>query len=161
MPIRHQVKLGSNRVNLTGSIDRVDRLADGTISIIDYKTGNDNVNVKDVSHLFDTISDKEGHEKAILQLFIYCNAYSQIAPYNGPIMPRLYRFRKLATEGLGQISIENEPLTDYKNLNDRVMSELEKVLGRLFDPDEPFAAAPHKSHCCYCKYGQLCGQAIK
>lgn len=160
-PVKNPVVLGSHRINLTGSIDRVDRMTDGTISIIDYKTGDDNIDIRSLDHLLTPVSDTAGHEKAILQLFVYCNAYCQITGYKGPIKPRLFRFRKLASEGLGQITIEKQPLDNYLDFNDEVMKRIDSVLDRLFNPDVPFTAAPHKSHCRYCKYGQLCGQAKK
>ncbi len=148
-------------INLNGSIDRIDRLADGTVAIIDYKTGNDNIAVKQLSHLFDTVSDKDGHEKAILQLFIYCNAYRETTGYNGPIKPCIYKFRTLESEGLNDVTIEGMALNNYLDFNNEVTNKLSDILTKLFDSDEPFRAIPHQSHCRYCKYGALCGQEIK
>ncbi len=148
-------------INLNGSIDRIDRLADGTVAIIDYKTGNDNIAVKQLSHLFDTVSDKDGHEKAILQLFIYCNAYRETTGYNGPIKPCIYKFRALESEGLNDVTIEGMALNNYLDFNNEVTNKLSDILTKLFDSDEPFRAIPHQSHCRYCKYGALCGQEIK
>ncbi|MCM1022091.1 MAG: PD-(D/E)XK nuclease family protein [Muribaculum sp.] len=158
-PIKHSVKFGDIAVNLTGSIDRIDRLSDNTIAIIDYKTGSDNITIGKLDNLFSCVNDKNGHEKAILQLFIYSNAYSQINGCEGAIQPRLFRFRTLASEGLGNITIEKKPLNNYLDFNEEVTERLAQILSDLFNPNIPFKAVPHHANCQYCKFGQLCGNA--
>ncbi len=159
LKIKHPVAITPElTVNLIGSIDRVDRLADGTIAIIDYKTGSDNTDVKKPEHLFESVSEEKGHEKAILQLFVYSNAYSQIASYNGPIKPLIYKFRTLASDGIANVTIGKQPLTDYRDYNAFVTEHLAAVLADLFNPDIPFKACPSKSNCNFCTYGRLCGK---
>lgn len=148
-------------INLSGIIDRIDRMSDGTLCIIDYKTGSDDVDVDVFEHLFFPKSDNKSHFKAVLQLFLYCNAYRINEKAEGPIHPMLYRFKKFSTEGLKEVTIGKESLTDYRTLNDSFMEGLSSKLLELLNQDIPFLPDPHPMHCKYCKYKAICGQAIE
>lgn len=139
--------------NIGGSIDRIDRLADGkTLRIIDYKTGGDDSAFKDVDDMF---SDK----KAILQLFLYCNGLACEMKKDVPIQPVLYLFKKFSTDGILPVRQGVDPVTDYRKLNDDVMEMLRENLSELFDPEIPFEPDPSKEHCHFCNYKEICGQA--
>lgn len=148
--------------NLVGSIDRIDRQADGSFRIVDYKTGVDPSWFKELEHLVEERSATEGHHKAILQLFLYCNAFAVEKNYGGAIQPILYRFKKFSTDGITPLSFGKseksaEPVTDYRTLNDEVMRLLNDRLQSLFDPGTPFEASPSPSHCRFCDFQALCG----
>lgn len=139
--------------NIAGSIDRIDRLADRkTLRIIDYKTGGDDSNFKDVEDLFD---DK----KAILQLYLYCNSLAYELKKDTPMQPVLYLFKKFSTDGIIPVKMGSEPVTDYRDLNDEVMKMLKEKLSSLFDPLIPFEPDPSREHCHFCNYREICGQA--
>lgn len=147
-------------INLVGVIDRIDR-RDDRVEIIDYKTGSDEIKVANFSHLFEPPSNNKGHHKAILQLFLYCNALRTESGYDGAIHPLLFRFRKLSAENsIPEIVIDKEPLSDYRDLNDRVKQELAARLAPLFDASTPFKPSPHPSHCRFCNYKSICGQNL-
>ncbi|WP_305300501.1 PD-(D/E)XK nuclease family protein [Muribaculum intestinale] len=147
-------------VNLRGVIDRIDRRK-GIIEIIDYKTGSDNLKVANFRHLFTPVNSSTEHHKAILQLFLYCNALHMDMRYDGPIKPTLFRFRKLKTEkDIPEVVINNSTLSDYRELNDEVLGELAERLAPLFDPTIPFSPTPHPANCRFCNYKSICGQNI-
>lgn len=147
-------------INLRGVIDRVDR-REGCIEIIDYKTGSDEVKVGDMSNLFSPVNSTKGHHKAILQLFLYCNALRHEENYTGAIRPMLFRFRKLNAENsIPDVVINNAPLSDYRDLNDEVLGALAERLAPLFDRVTPFRPSPHQSHCRFCNYKAICGQNV-
>ncbi len=148
-------------INLRGVIDRIDRMTDNSLCIIDYKTGNDDVDVDEFEHLFTPKNEQKSHYKAVLQLFLYCNAYRIETGDKGSIHPMLYRFKKFSTEGLKEVSINQETLNDYRDLNDNFLAGLSKHLTTLFDPQTPFLPHPHPMHCKYCNYKAICGQAIE
>ena len=162
-----QLPLGDGRYfNIMGSIDRVDRIVnqetgESLTRIIDYKTGSDSINVKDINHLFCPPSSSDGHNKAVLQLFLYCFAYSHHTGKHEAIMPMIYLFRKLYAEPISPVTIEGSPLTDYREYAEKVSEELLCRLKGLFDADVPFAPQPHSSHCKYCEFKSVCGLAIE
>src|SRR5579862_10058155 len=48
--VEKQLKLDMGSFDLTGRIDRIDEHDDGTLEIVDYKTGRDEVTVEDVAN---------------------------------------------------------------------------------------------------------------
>ncbi len=159
--------LGDGRdFNIMGSIDRVDRIinaqtGESQTRIIDYKTGGDSITVKKQEDLFNAPNSSEGHNKAVLQLFLYCFAYNRISQDGGAIMPMIYLFRKLYTDPITPVTIEGSPLLDYRVLADDVMKELQCRLIELFDADTPFVPKPHSAHCKYCDFKSVCGLAVE
>lgn len=145
--------------NIKGTIDRIDRLENGDIRIVDYKTGKDEIAVGDIDELVTAKDERTGHKKGVLQLFLYCNAYARIKGYNGAITPRLFLFKKLHSDGLEPVTVNKEVLADYRDYNKDVMEKLNEKLSTLFDPDVPFCATPSESHCNFCNFKILCGQA--
>lgn len=188
MKLSTRLPLGDGRsFNITGSIDRVDRVDSpdgGYLRVIDYKTGGDSQDVGDFMTLFDPAGSSKAHNKAVLQLFLYCFAYSAQEHYDGPIKPLLYLFRQLPLKGVEPVTIvppddavEEEPVgkpkgkggsrkkktkvavDDYRDFAAPVMAELQKRLAELFDKNTPFRPNPHQGHCKYCEFKQVCGLA--
>lgn len=160
---RTQLPLDDHRnFNITGSIDRVDRITDGNgqplLRIIDYKTGSDKSEVKGIDELFES-TNNSGHNKAVLQLFLYSAAYAHDKGYHGAIQPMLYLFRQFARQAPEPVTIEKVPLLDYREYADEVMGRLRAELVNLFNPDIPFRPNPSKVHCNYCDFKALCGLA--
>ncbi len=177
---RHRLRISPDlELNFSYTIDRVDRVTapDGTkiIRIIDYKTGGDKVASK-IENLFDP--DSYGTvNKAILQLYLYCNAFAQneIKDENIKIQPVIYSFRtigqNLAPES---IKIEGNVINDFRQIitikktgeefsaNDEILSELAHRLKPLFDHEahEPFVfkAAENEHACKYCQFISICGR---
>lgn len=162
-----ELPLGDGRYfNIMGSIDRVDRIVDSATGesltrIIDYKTGSDQIEVKTLDDLFVAPNSSHGHNKAVLQLFLYCFAYKRDENHSGPIMPMIYLFRKLYTEPISPVTIDGAPLTNYQDFAEEVNEQLTARLKMLFDPEIPFTPQPHSSHCLYCEFKSVCGLAVE
>jgi hypothetical protein len=165
-------------INLHGIIDRIDigsTPKDGSdkressdendynwkLEIIDYKTGSDNIAAKSIDNLFPQPDDKQSAQKAILQLYLYCNAYNISAKNDQPvsIKPYLYRFRNPSNiDGtMPSISIGGISIEDYLDFNDEVLEMLEKRLAPLFDKETPFMPTPNERHCKFCNFKVICG----
>ena len=70
------MEIGGVKFNFTYRPDRIDRLSDGTVRIVDYKTGKDKTSFSPTPGLPSLFNpnDKD-RRKAILQLFLYSYAY--------------------------------------------------------------------------------------
>lgn len=125
-------KVTMGDVLLRGRIDRIDQLPDGTLEIIDYKTG----------HVKETLTSEDKE-----QLFIY-----QIAAEALPEYGRLGKISKLTFYYLNE-NIQ----TSFVGNN----AELEELRGKFARAVEGihsgnFTATPSVSVCTYCDFRDIC-----
>ena len=157
----HDVSLnyGGVEFNFTYTADRIDRLADGTIRMVDYKTGSDKTEFKDMDDLFD--ANKEKRSKAVLQLMLYCNAYAKEMKCNEAIKPVIYQLRDINHSGVIKVSGKNKvEVTDYHDFNKEFTARMDDVINGFFNLDNPFSQTtnikPKSSPCRYCKFVDFC-----
>lgn len=103
--VSHKIRdlqLGGVTFNFTYKADRIDRLADGMVRIVDYKTGKDTPDFATIDDLFDPRKEKseKGRRKAILQLFLYCYAYLHDHPKEKAVMPVIYKLNAMQDSGV-------------------------------------------------------------
>lgn len=142
-------------INLYQIIDRIDRV-NGTLRIVDYKTGHDKTDFKEMGDLFDnSVKDRR---KAILQTLFYCNAYVSKYPAmkDAAIQPVIYKIATVAKDGINPISFGGEALSDYRKVNDSFTASLHAALKELFDLDTPFVQAPSADNCKFCTFKDIC-----
>lgn len=142
-------------INTTMIIDRLDRLADGTLRIVDYKTGQDILKAGSVDDLF---YKKSQRPKAFLQLMFYANLYRIHYGFEGPIQPIIYKLRDVYTDPISPLIMNKERLTDYRDYNDEFLERLQAVIEQLFDPSVPFTQTPVADHCKFCNFKELCNR---
>lgn len=168
----HSVRLplGDGReFNFTFKVDRIDRIAGtGTIRIIDYKTGRDEVKFANVDELFDE-SKYRDRRHAALQLMLYCYAYDLERQQNeempqGPLKPMIYKMRDIENSGLklGKTTIE-----DYRAV-EGFWEVFKSKMADFFDRDIPFRQVVVKQNatekekkrftCFYCPFVDLCAR---
>lgn len=149
-------------VNILQFIDRIDRIYPGgryaeglgLLRIVDYKTGSDKTDFNDIDELFNPETDHR--RKAILQLMFYCNAYAGKIGYTDAIMPQIYSFRTLSTNGLRPLIYNKEEFLDYRAINDEFMERFRATVSEIFDPDIPFTQAVDDSACKFCGFKTIC-----
>jgi len=150
----------SLEVNFKMVIDRIDRLSNGLLRFVDYKTGTDETAFNDMQALFD--SENTTRRKAILQLLLYCELYSREKGLSEPIQPVIYQLKTLFTKGLGPIKYNNAPLTDFHDCLPEFMPEMEAVVASIFDPTVQFTATTSEHNCTFCSFKGLCNrEALK
>lgn len=141
-------------VNILQFIDRVDS-KDGTIRLIDYKTGSDELKIKSLEELFEHTGK---NIKAFLQLMLYCVVYSKAHHYDGPIQPIIYSFRNIVKDGIVPLKIDRETLADYRPYAEEYENLLRAKIEEIFDPEVPFTQAEDESACKYCNFWRICGR---
>jgi DNA helicase-2/ATP-dependent DNA helicase PcrA len=115
-------------VTVTGRIDRIDRMADGTIQVVDYKTGK---------------AQEEKDAKESLQLSIYALAAPKIDPAWKPDRLVLYN---LVTNA--PVSAKRTPEA-LRKAEEKVRKVAEDIRAGRFMPDAGY-------HCRWCGYKDLC-----
>jgi hypothetical protein len=143
-------------VGLRGVIDRID-LKDGTIRIIDYKSGRDLSVYRSISELFDRSGSK--NNKAVFQTFLYALMYLRNHPEeNLPVVPGLYNFKELHEEKFDpRIKLKSgrnrsaELIEDIRPQMEEFNDCLANLIREVFDPSVPFRHAEEIRECFYCR----------
>jgi CRISPR/Cas system-associated exonuclease Cas4 (RecB family) len=157
------LEIGGARLNFTYTPDRIDRLADGSVRIVDYKTGGDPTSFSDLNALFDASKDHKGGDKqrckAILQLFLYCYAYLTENKGEDKVQPVIYKLTSMQTSGVKyskrqfEFSMDNELVKQF-------IGEMGAVIKSIYS--EGFRQADEDSlHCNYCRFIDFCRRSVK
>ena len=159
---RHEVPLeiGGAHLKFTYMPDRVDRLADDTVRIVDYKTGKDPTSFSKLNDLFDPRKDHTSYPrcKAILQLFLYCYAYLTENEGVDKVQPVIYKLTSMKSSGVKydkkqfEFSMNNEVAKEF-------IAEMGSVINAIFN--ENFRQAAEDSrHCNYCRFIDFCRRSV-
>ena len=148
------LKLGKVEFNFSFKPDRVDRLANGMVRIVDYKTGKDVTGYSSINDLFDNKASK-GRRKAILQLFLYCYAYLCKHPELEAVMPVIYKVASMKESGVlngknGQyvFSLQDSQAMEFIGM-------MQDEVDSIYHKD--FIQAPEGSSTCnYCRFIDFC-----
>lgn len=163
------------RINFRFSIDRVDRLwpaskdgtaADSIVRVVDYKTGSDQTDIVEIKDMFEPRTATGQRAKAMLQVFLYCQALAQLDGIDEPIMPCIFPIRKVATQGFiplrisvevpGKKRSERQSITDYRPYLPEFNKLMLNVLSDFFNPEIPFEASDNPHACTFCEFRELC-----
>lgn len=161
MPFEFKVGDKTHTVWFYGAVDRIDRLDDGTLEVIDYKTGRPkgtgcNEQIQDIATLFEGTGDEV--ISAVLQTLLY----SEILTHDNPgctVRPTLYYVRKMRSDYTPLImdKTRGEAITSYADYAEEFRAKFTQALSRLFDPAEPFTQGDEKA-CTFCDFASLCGR---
>ena len=143
-------------VKLGGKIDRVDK-QNNRIRIIDYKTGSDKLEFKNIESLF---SDKKiNQNSAVFQTFLYSMFYQVTKKPQLSIIPGVYSVRKLYTKDF-DFRIKNQEsksyIDNYKSVANIFTESLNQLINDIFNPDISFSQTEEIRNCEYCAYKKIC-----
>jgi CRISPR/Cas system-associated exonuclease Cas4 (RecB family)/Fe-S-cluster formation regulator IscX/YfhJ len=143
-------------VKLGGKIDRVDK-QNNRIRIIDYKTGNDTLDYKNIEALF---SDKKSDQRsAVFQTFLYSKFYHDLKKPELPVVPGVYSVKHLF-DNTFEYRIYNKETKSYINNYNEVdveyLQHLTHLIEEIFNPKIAFTQTEETSHCQYCPYQKIC-----
>lgn len=155
--IAYKYKISNGRyVNLFGRADRIDERADGSLQIIDYKSGNvPHLEFNGVEGLFR--GEANDRVSNIFQTLLY----SMILHKNHGVesMPSLYFASKMLSDDYSPNIIDKsngEIIYQYTAVAEEFERELSAVLEELFDYDKPFVQCEDVDMCKYCDYKSIC-----
>ena len=138
-------------VLLKGMADRIDRLSDGTVRIIDYKTGafgNKRLKINKVEDFNDTQSDIAFQ----LLLYRYMAATELVGQTTEPIgfFLRSNEIAKQISVFESKLEVKDGALTDYTE------ELLLQTLQDLFDPRQTFSQTEDVKRCEFCEFSGVC-----
>lgn len=141
-------------VNMKFAIDRIDRLGDGSLRIVDYKTGGAHVDMKeDISEI---LLGNNADAANAFQLFLYANLLNMHLGQDNPIKMCVYQTsRPSRMEVLPKLA--GETVTDYHEPNESFKSLLDEMLLEIFS-DKDFSRPEDDSACRFCSLKIVCGR---
>jgi hypothetical protein len=148
-------------IALKGFIDRVDQV-DGTLRIVDYKSGSGLSVFNSVESLFD-LNEKE-RPKAIMQVFLYAWMYRNEKQQDLVVKPAIYYLRTLFDERFDPYVYQrvergkSNLVDDFSEFSSDFECHLRACLDQLFSVDVPFCQTPTGKACSYCQFKNICGK---
>ena len=156
-PIDIQTPKGVIKSRIGGIIDRMDS-KDGTLRIVDYKTGGDADTPPHVESLF--IPDKK-RSNYVFQTFLYAAIMCRKQP-TMKIAPALLYIHRAATETYSPVIQMGEPrkpkeaVEDFSKYEKEYRERLQGLLEEIFNPEKSFAQTEFIEKCTYCDFKALC-----
>lgn len=155
IPFQYEISSGQ-KVKLEGRADRIDILSDGTIQVIDYKSGY-------LPHLeyldIDTLFNGEDQQRIsnIFQAFLYSMILYRSKGVD--TMPSLFYVSRMLSDKYSPLITEkatNRTITRYSMIAEEFEAELKATLDELFDPKIPFRQVEDRKCCDKCDFTKIC-----
>lgn len=156
-PIDIQTPKGVIKSRIGGIIDRMDS-KDGTLRIVDYKTGGDADTPPHVESLF--IPDKK-RSNYVFQTFLYAAIMCRKQP-TMKIAPALLYIHRAATETYSPVIQMGEPrkpkeaVEEFSKYEKEYRERLQGLLEEIFNPEKSFTQTEIIEKCTYCDFKALC-----
>jgi len=136
------------QIRLDGNFDRMDKMPkDSSYRIIDYKTGETDVNDQPIADCF----EPKKFKSAVLQGYLYAYLFSRRFK-NKQVRVGYYSVKNLKN---GAIYLKAGSFIEDKD-NETFEEELKKLVKRIFTED--FVQTHEHKHCEYCTFKQICNR---
>ncbi len=157
--------MGDYSVALRGYADRIDVLNNGTLRIVDYKSGGSDRNFEDIESLFntDTTTQARSFKRniAALQTMIYALIILQMTG-NEQVAPSVYAMRDIGRDDFSPYFNSKSKGQILEKLEDDDIAQLESNLrdmfNLIFDVAIPFEQCATADACDRCDYKELCNR---
>lgn len=155
-------------INFKMIIDRLDCLGDGTLRLIDYKTGSDEVGIG--NYLYNVFTNHKLH--GVFQLMLYAEAYHDMEENSMTtcdlalhVVKDIVRTGEIAPITYSKATINpwriKSPTgvhldVDMAKSSNNFRDMLDMRIRELFDPAIPFTQCTDETLCAFCPFAQLC-----
>ncbi len=146
---------GERNVKFAGIADRIDRLDDGTLRVVDYKTGTPHLNFDGVVNLF------YGEGKQRLSNIVQTLLYAMMLYHSQglDIEPALYYVRTMNQPDYDprlNDKEENVVGARYSYYREKFEELVRETLEKLFDPNISFVQCEDADTCKFCDFKTIC-----
>ena len=143
-------------LRLGGTIDRMD-VKEGTLRIVDYKTGGSPKTPTNIEQLF---TPAESRPSYIFQTFLYAAIVSQQQPLK--VAPALLYIHRASSETYSPVIEMGEPrkpkilVNNFAFFEDEFRERLQRLLEEIFNENTPLKQTEDIKKCGYCDFKVLC-----
>lgn len=150
---KSEIAIAGQLVNFQYTIDRIDRLEDDRILVIDYKSGASSYSPKRLSALEKMPLSRESLKDNIKSFQLPLYYYFTIKEFSrSKVNAELYSIRTLQRTPF--ISPADYP--QRQRVAEICMEALNFLVSEIFDPEVGFCADKNKRRCQFCPYTYLC-----
>ena len=155
-PLELDTPAGKIRLNLGGTIDRMDQKGD-TLRIVDYKTGGSPKTPENIEQLFTPGHNRPGY---IFQTFLYAAIVCRRESLK--VAPALLYIHKAASDTytpvieMGAPRQPKTPVNNFAFYEQEFRERLHILLQEIFNPALPFGQTEDEKRCTYCDFRGLC-----
>lgn len=147
------------QIKIGGRADRIDSMDNGLLRVVDYKTGERNLDFNGIDTLFE--GSTRGKKGNILQTMIYSMVLRD--KFGRNVQPALYYSRYIHQSDYSPLLLDKgvkhcEGIT-YEEYADSFEPLLRNKLDELFDPARPFVRCDieeSKTNCKFCDFKTIC-----
>ncbi len=154
----------AREVTFSGKSDRVDMMPDGTVRIIDYKTGSPHQDFRGVASLLSS-TEGEAASGAVVQTFLYSMMVAgmqRTGEMKGrDVCPSLYYVRRMNAADFSPLLNDTEQrhsVASYSQYSEMHEGYLREKLAELFDKRVPFTQCEDIATCNYCDFKTICNR---
>ena len=155
-PIDIQTPKGVIKSHIGGIIDRMDS-KDGTLRIVDYKTGGTPKTPENIEQLFTPADNRPNY---IFQTFLYAAILCRKQSLK--VAPSLLYIHRAASESyspvieMGAPRQPKVPVNNFAFFEDEFRERLHGLLQEIFSQEETFSQTEDTRKCEYCDFRSLC-----
>ena len=146
---------GPRRVLFAGKADRIDRMDDGSLRVVDYKTGGVHLEFNGLDDLF--LTKNRGMNANIFQTMLYSLMLWHDRGLDA--RPALYYVRRINRDDFSPALIDRAEKgreVRYSLYREPFEEALKEKLRELFDPSVPFRPCAEREICQYCDFKTVC-----
>lgn len=154
--IEIETSQGKLALNIGGTIDRIDS-KDGTLRIVDYKTGGSPKTPENIKQLF---TPADGRPNYIFQTFLYASIMCRKQSLK--VAPSLLYIHRAASETyspvieMGEARQPKIPVNNFAFYEDEFRERLQTLLQEIYNPEEAFTQTEDTKKCEFCDFRELC-----
>lgn len=146
---------GERVLKFAGIADRIDRLDDNTLRVVDYKTGSPHLEFNGVDSLF------HGTGKQRLSNIVQTLLYAMMLyhKYGMDAVPALYYVRAINRPDYSPLLKDNETGTcgaPYSYYREKFEALVRETLTEIYNPDIPFRQCKDADTCTFCDFKTIC-----
>ena len=146
------------KVKLGADIDRVDK-KDGTVRVLDYKTGRDETEIGSFENIFnpDVFYKYQAGRKAGYQTFFYAWLFASKYGNDNAIVPGLINIKQFFQDEFDyRLKINGVPIGDSRTYLEQFELKMRELLEEIFNLDVPFDQTEDLKKCTFCDFRGIC-----
>lgn len=146
------------KVKLGADIDRVDK-KDGTVRVLDYKTGRDETEIGQFENIFnpDVFYKYQAGRKAGYQTFFYAWLYASKYGQENAIVPGLINIKQFFQSNFDhRLKLNGNPIADARAFLPPFEEKMKALLEEIYSADQPFSQTDDLKKCTFCDFRGIC-----